>query len=273
MYKKLFLTTILLAGFLFIKPGNVFSACGSITSHSFGTFCTIDGEQLSLDDKAICSNSSTKCCTRKDECVEPEPVEPEPVEPEPIDGSQNENVCGKLANIAFTPYCSTRNGSIFTYQACGDDKKNGSRCCNTQNACDLTAPAPAPAPDPDPNEDPDPTESSEIQKTIIDGPNNDFFDSLNPLKLEGNNTIAADLSTPGGIVSRLLLFLFPIAGLILFAMIVWGGFEILSGSVQGSKGIEAGKNRITAAIIGFLLLFATYWMAQIIEVIFGILIV
>jgi hypothetical protein len=113
----------------------------------------------------------------------------------------------------------------------------------------------------------------EFSELIKDGPNNDFFDSLNPLKLEGNNTIAADLSTPGGIVSRLLLFLFPIAGLILFAMIVWGGFEILSGSVQGSKGIEAGKNRITAAIVGFLLLFATYWMAQIIEVIFGILIV
>lgn len=104
-------------------------------------------------------------------------------------------------------------------------------------------------------------------------PTNDFFDQLNPLVQHGTEEITADLSTPGGIVSRLLQFLFPIAGLILFVMLVWGGFEILSKSTQGTKGMEAGKNRITAAIVGFLLLFATYWMAQIIEVVFGIVIV
>jgi len=108
---------------------------------------------------------------------------------------------------------------------------------------------------------------------VMDGPSSDFFNALNPLRTNGDAAIADQLSTPGGIVSRLLQFLFPLSGLVLFAMLVWGGFEILSKSSQGTKGLEAGKNRITAAIVGFLLLFATFWMAQIIEIIFGIVIV
>ncbi len=111
-----------------------------------------------------------------------------------------------------------------------------------------------------------------MQGTILEGPNNGFFDAMNPLKTEGS-PVAEQLSTPGGIVSRVLNFLFPLAGLVLFVMLVWGGFEILSKSSQGTKGVEAGRNRITAAIVGFILLFATYWMAQIIEIVFGIVIV
>lgn len=106
----------------------------------------------------------------------------------------------------------------------------------------------------------------------IQGPTDATFDSLNPLITEGS-PVAEQLSTPGGIVSRVLEFLFPLAGLVLFIMLIWGGFEILIKSSQGTKGLDAGKNRITAAIVGFLLLFATYWMAQIVETIFGIVIV
>lgn len=99
------------------------------------------------------------------------------------------------------------------------------------------------------------------------------FDAFNPLKI-GNNggtsPYADQLSTPGGIVSRLLEFAFPIAGMILFVTLLWGGFEMIYGASTASKAVEAGKNRITAAIIGFFLLFASYWMVQILEVILGI---
>lgn len=103
---------------------------------------------------------------------------------------------------------------------------------------------------------------------ITKGLTSGTFDSLNPLKISGSGA-AADLSTPGGIISRLLSFLFPLAGLVLFLLISWGGFEILLNSAS-QKGVEAGKNRITAAIVGFILLFSAYWMAQIVEVVFGI---
>lgn len=94
------------------------------------------------------------------------------------------------------------------------------------------------------------------------------LDQINPLKI-GNSPIAEDLSTPGGILSQVLTFAFPIAGLILFIMIVWGGFEILSQSAT-KKSTEAGRQRITSAIIGFGLLFASFWIIQIIEQVFGI---
>lgn len=75
--------------------------------------------------------------------------------------------------------------------------------------------------------------------------------------------------TPRGIISYLLPFLFTLAGLILFVMIIWGGFEMLTGAADPKKQ-EAGKQRITAGIIGFLIIFASYWLAQLLQTIFGI---
>jgi hypothetical protein len=109
----------------------------------------------------------------------------------------------------------------------------------------------------------------------FDPPTQDDFDNLNPLlvfgdRLTGGN-IGETLSTPGGIVSRLLVFLFPAAGLVLFVMLVWGGFEVLTGAAA-KKQVDSGRQRITAAVIGFILLFASYWIMQIVEYIFGLVI-
>ncbi|HYD34909.1 MAG TPA: hypothetical protein VD999_02480 [Vitreimonas sp.] len=94
------------------------------------------------------------------------------------------------------------------------------------------------------------------------------LDALNPLKFM-NSPVANELSTPGGFISRFLLFAFPIAGLILFVMIVWGGFEMLSGAAS-KKSIDSGRQRITAAILGFMMLFCAYWIMQIVEIILGV---
>lgn len=75
--------------------------------------------------------------------------------------------------------------------------------------------------------------------------------------------------TPRGILSVILPYLFTFAGLILFIMLLWGGFEMLTGAAN-PKAQEAGKARMTAAIIGFLLIFASYWLAQILQIVFGI---
>lgn len=94
------------------------------------------------------------------------------------------------------------------------------------------------------------------------------FNQVNPLFTTGSDQAQA-LSTPGGIISRVLLFAFPIAGLILFVMILWGGFEMLMGA-SDKKSLDAGKQRITAAIIGFLLLFVSFWIIRVVETVFGI---
>lgn len=77
------------------------------------------------------------------------------------------------------------------------------------------------------------------------------------------------LTTPRGIIGEILPYLLTFGGLILFAMLLWGGFEMLSGAAN-PKSQEAGKQRVTTALIGFLLLFSSYWLAQIVQAIFGI---
>lgn len=95
----------------------------------------------------------------------------------------------------------------------------------------------------------------------------ELLDSLNPLS-SGDSKDA--LSTPGGIISKALgSFVFPIAGIILFVVLLLGGFQMLSGAAN-SKSLEEGKQRITSAVIGFVILFAAYWIAQLLELIFGI---
>lgn len=110
-------------------------------------------------------------------------------------------------------------------------------------------------------------------------PSESTLQRLNPLKFAAGSKFedslaspyATQLSTPGGIISRFLSFAFPIAGLLLFVLLVWGGLQILVGA-GGKGGMEAGKKRITAAIIGFIMLFASYWIWQIIEIVFGVVI-
>lgn len=77
------------------------------------------------------------------------------------------------------------------------------------------------------------------------------------------------LETPGGFLSALFPYLFMGGGVILFGMLVWGGFEMLMGAAE-PKQQEAGKQRISAAAIGFVLLFTSYWIAQILQIVFGI---
>ena len=113
-----------------------------------------------------------------------------------------------------------------------------------------------------------------LNQGITTGVTDEDFDNLNPLMVANKTpdvNVEEDLTTPGGVISRLLSFAFPIAGLILFIMLFWGGFEILYGS-STSKSMEAGKNRITSALIGFFLLFASFWIIQILEEVLGIII-
>jgi hypothetical protein len=118
---------------------------------------------------------------------------------------------------------------------------------------------------------------SPILAAVTDGPTDQNFDEFNPLKVfnqsEGESYYVnpEELNTPAGIMSRVLVFAFPIAGLVLFVMLIWGGFEMLSGAAT-KKSLDAGRQRITAALVGFLLLFASYWIAQVLEVVFGVVI-
>lgn len=82
-----------------------------------------------------------------------------------------------------------------------------------------------------------------------------------------------DLSDPnlsiGDIFSAALNYIFIIAGLGLFVFLVIGGFELLTSAGNPEK-IKAAQTKLTSAFIGFLIIFVSYWLVQIIEVVFGI---
>jgi len=73
----------------------------------------------------------------------------------------------------------------------------------------------------------------------------------------------------GQIVSDLLIYIFPIAGILTFIFLLYGGFHLII--AQGNEeGIREAKAKITNAIIGFLIIFLAYWIVQILEIILGV---
>ena len=86
-----------------------------------------------------------------------------------------------------------------------------------------------------------------------------------------NNAIGLKSGTDslGGITTIILPYVLTIAGLILFGMLVMGGFTMLTGAAD-KHAQETGKGQITSALIGFFIIFLSYWIAQILQVIFQI---
>ncbi len=71
------------------------------------------------------------------------------------------------------------------------------------------------------------------------------------------------------IINSIFPYLFIIAGLLLLFYLIAGGFQMMI-AANDEKGLAEAKGKITNALAGFLLLFISYWLVQIIEVIFGI---
>lgn len=70
------------------------------------------------------------------------------------------------------------------------------------------------------------------------------------------------------VVNQAMPIFFAISGIALFIYLVWGGFDFLM-SMGDPKKAEAGKNKITHAIIGIIIIFAAYWILQITDIFFG----
>lgn len=128
--------------------------------------------------------------------------------------------------------------------------------------------------------DPDPDESSRTEP-IVPEVNKEDLKNLNPLIQFGQDDENTDPDqalytedgslNPSGVINRALNLLFPLAGIALFVMLVWGGFEMLTGAAK-KQAQDSGKQRITAAFFGFSMLFIIYWLIQIIETITGVVI-
>ncbi len=73
----------------------------------------------------------------------------------------------------------------------------------------------------------------------------------------------------GDLVSKLLEFLIPLGGITLLIVIIWGGYDYMMsrGTPEKIKGAQA---KITAGVIGFVLLAVAFLLVKLIEKIFGL---
>ncbi len=91
--------------------------------------------------------------------------------------------------------------------------------------------------------------------------------SVTPITIKG--PLGPGLVTLSDVISRVLLFLVPLASIILFFALVSGGFDILTSQGVPDK-LKSGRAKITAGIIGFILIAFSYVIVQIIAYVTGL---
>ena len=73
----------------------------------------------------------------------------------------------------------------------------------------------------------------------------------------------------GDIVSLLLRYLFPIAGLLLLLFLLYGGYLFMF-SRGDPKATQQAKSVITSGVIGFSIVFVSYWLVRIVAIALGL---
>ena len=71
------------------------------------------------------------------------------------------------------------------------------------------------------------------------------------------------------IMSEVMKYLYVIAGLLLLFYLIYGGFHMMI-AAKDEKGLIEAKGKITNALVGFLILFLSYWIVQIVQYVFEI---
>lgn len=81
--------------------------------------------------------------------------------------------------------------------------------------------------------------------------------------------LAAKFPDTGSVISQALPYVYVFAGLSLLLMLVWGGITLMTAAGNPDKAKD-GWGKITGALIGFLIIFISYFVVQLIETILGI---
>lgn len=86
-------------------------------------------------------------------------------------------------------------------------------------------------------------------------------------RLNGQTTVGEVYSEPTTIVNLVVRNLFVISGVFLFILVIYAGFQFLQDT---SKGKDTARDIATTALIGFIIMFAAYWILQIVKVVTGV---
>ncbi|HUV46604.1 MAG TPA: pilin [Candidatus Bathyarchaeia archaeon] len=96
------------------------------------------------------------------------------------------------------------------------------------------------------------------------------------LILPGPDSEGVSLDYPSGfkfntvadVINEALKYIFPLAGLILFFMLIAAGFLMLTSAGDEEKNKKASAI-LTSAVIGFVILFVSFWLIKLLETVFG----
>jgi hypothetical protein len=90
---------------------------------------------------------------------------------------------------------------------------------------------------------------------------------------ENSNTPLTEIGGIGTLVSIIVNAAFVLSGIVLLFFIIFGGISMIAGAGKDNPEQAAkGKQAISSAALGFIVVFAAYWIVQLIELITGIVI-
>ncbi len=73
----------------------------------------------------------------------------------------------------------------------------------------------------------------------------------------------------GIIITELLKYVFPLSGILLLFFLISAGFDLMTSGGDPKK-TEQGKEKLTSALVGFVIVFTAFWIYQIIKYVLGI---
>ncbi len=89
----------------------------------------------------------------------------------------------------------------------------------------------------------------------------------------GNQNIVSPLDPKlqnlGDVLNRVTNFLIPIAAVILLFVFIWGGYDVLMSQGSAEK-VKAGRLKITAGIVGLILMVFAYVITRLVARVFGL---
>jgi hypothetical protein len=92
------------------------------------------------------------------------------------------------------------------------------------------------------------------------------YDLFDTFKLRNDSLVSSVYNKPSDLINLIVKLLFVAAGIVLFFMVIMAGFSMIKGD---SKDKDKAKTTLTSALMGFIVMFAAYWIMQIIQLLTG----
>jgi hypothetical protein len=106
----------------------------------------------------------------------------------------------------------------------------------------------------------------QIAQSNIPIPN---YDGVNIKQSFYGSTALGNQTAISGIINAILPNIYIVSGVILFIYLIFGGFMFIASGDNPNKA-DTGKKAMSNAIIGFAIIFVSYWLIQAIEYLTGI---